>query len=100
MSVQPTPTAATSMLTVTIQMGRTTALVIRDLAAMENRVQVNKAQKKTHFVAVGQPRPSQHAVPCALVTSFAPFQYVTTLIRLRILLTSSALAYVCYYLLF
>ena len=71
MSVQPTPTAATSMLTVTIQVDRTTAIVIQDLAAMEYRVQVYKAQKKTHFVAVGQPRSS---VPCALVTSFAPFQ--------------------------
>ena len=73
MSVQPTPTAATSMLTVTIQMDRTTALVIQDIAAMEHRVQVNKPEKKTHFVAFGQPRPSQHAVPRAVVTSFAPF---------------------------
>ena len=73
MSVQPTPTAATSMLTVTIQMDRTTALVIQDIAAMEYRVQVNKPEKKTHFVAFGQPRPSQHAVPRAVVTSFAPF---------------------------
>ena len=45
MSVQPTPTAATSMLTVTIQVDRTTAIVIQDLAAMAYRVQVNKAQK-------------------------------------------------------
>lgn len=74
MSVQPTPTAATSMLTVTIQVDRTTAIAIQDLAAMVYRVQVNKALKKTHFVAVGEPRPSQHALPCALVTSFTPFQ--------------------------
>ena len=74
MSVQPTPTAATSMLTVTIQTDRTTALVIQDIAAMENRVQVNKPQKKMLLVAVGQLRLSQHAVPRALVTSFAPFQ--------------------------
>ena len=53
MSVQPTPTAATSMLTVTIQTDRTTALVIRNLAAMEYRVQVNKREKKTLFVAFG-----------------------------------------------
>ena len=74
MSVQPTPTTATSMLIVTIQMDLTTALVIQDIVAMENRAQVNKPEKKTHFVAFGQPRPSQHAVPRALVTSFAPFQ--------------------------
>ena len=49
MSVQPTPTAATSMLTVTIQMDRTTALVIQDIAAMEYRVQVNKPEKKNAF---------------------------------------------------
>ena len=70
-SVQPTPIAATSMRTVTIQVDRTTAIVIQDLAAMEYHVQVNKAQKKTHFVSVGQARSS---VPCALVTIFAPFQ--------------------------
>ena len=74
MSVQPTPIAATSMLTVTIQVDRTTALVIQDIAAMEYRVQVNKPKKKMHLVAVGRPRLSQHAVPRALVTSFAPFQ--------------------------
>ena len=45
MSVQPTPTAATSMLTVTIQVDRTTAIAIQDLAAMAYRVQVNKALK-------------------------------------------------------
>ena len=62
------------MLTVTIQMDRTTALVIQDIAAMENRVQVIKPEKKMHLVAVGQPRLSQHAVPRAVVTTFAPFQ--------------------------
>ena len=49
MSVQPTPTAATSMLTVTIQVDRTTAIAIQDLAAMAYRVQVNKALKKNAF---------------------------------------------------
>ena len=44
------------MLTVTIQMDRTTALVIQDIAAMENRVKVIKPEKKMHLVAVGQPR--------------------------------------------
>ena len=62
------------MLTVTIQMDRTTALVIQDIAAMENRVKVIKPEKKMHLVAVGQPRLSQHAVPRAVVTTFAPFQ--------------------------
>ena len=74
MSVQPTLTTATSMLIVTIQMDRTTALVIQDIVATENRVQVNKPEKKMHLVAVGQPRLSQRAVLRALVTTFAPFQ--------------------------
>ena len=37
------------MLTVTIQMDRTTALVIQDIAAMENRVKVIKPEKKIFF---------------------------------------------------
>ena len=55
-------------------MNRTTAIVIQDIAAMENRVQVNKLEKKMHLVAVGQLRLSQRAVLRALVTTFAPFQ--------------------------
>ena len=47
MSVQPTPTAATSMLTVTIQMDRTTALVIQDTPEMEQHVKVNE-NKRAH----------------------------------------------------